>query len=144
MKRILIISFFLSLIPLSASAQLYSAPGENVGLFVSATTTSTGVGAGLIVLTVAETQREPKKITAFLKHNATQFRGELALGAGNVLHDFAKLMAIPVKDIPGFENKLRDNRKFVSIFCDPKNISPARTLELIAWIERFYPAQRSS
>lgn len=144
MTRIFIISFFLLLIPISASAQIYSAPGENVGLFVSATTTSTGVVAGLVVFTIAETQRDPKKITAFLKRNATGFRAELALGSGGILADFSKLMAIPSKDIPQFEKKLRDNRKYISVFCEPKNISYARTLELIAWIQRYYPAQRSS
>lgn len=144
MKRTFIISFFLCLIPLSASAQLYSTPDDNVGLFISATTTSTGVGAGLIVLTIAETQREPKKISAFLKHNGTRFRSNLALGSGKTMHDFAKLLAIPAKSLEGFEKKLRANRKYISSFCDPKNLSQARTLELIAWIERYYPAQRSS
>lgn len=144
MKRILITTLFLLLIPVSASAQFYSTFDENVGLFVSATTTSTGVGAGLVVLTIAESNREPKKITAFLKHNGTRFRSALALGSGTALNDFAKLMSIPSNQLVQFEKKMRNNRKYLSSFCEPKNVSHKRTLELIAWIEREYPVTKSS
>ncbi len=144
MNRIIMLSFFLLLIPVSASAQFYSTPDDNVGLFISATTTSTGVVGGLVMLTVVESQRDPKKVTAFLKNNASRLRGALALGAGNVFYDFAKLLAIPKNEIPKFVSTLRKNRKYVSDFCKVDNVSEARSIELIAWIERNHSTQPSS
>lgn len=88
---------------------------------------------------VQTTRNQPRKVSIFLKDNGTQFRSDLALGSGHVMHDFAKMMAIHPKDIPQFEKKLRTNRKFISSFCDPKNITPDRTKELIAWVDRYYP-----
>ncbi len=137
----LLLCLILLCLPATLSAQLYGTPDENTGLFISATTTSTGIAAGLIILAVAEVNRSPQKINAFLKQNGKDFQAELILGAGQTLDDFAYLLAIEDKHLKGFQKLMRKNRTFVNALAQDSSIE--NTTKLLAWIEEFYPLESS-
>ncbi len=139
MKSSIFLSLFLFLL-ISSSASAQGIIDVNTDGVVISSVTSTLGAVGLGVLTGQNyAKRQARDVSAFLRDNGTRFRSELALGSGEVTHDFAKLMAIPDKDVALFEKKLRENRKYISSFCDSKTISPHRTRELVAWVDLHYP-----
>ncbi len=137
--------FFVNLIPDSASASGGGLAVDDSTLVIISGITSlfaTAIGGG-IYTKAQNNRRKTFKVKAFLKDNRTHLRSELAMGSGKVLDDFANLMAIPESAVHAFKKELRKNRKYVSSFCEARNISDVRINELIVWINSLHSVQRS-
>lgn len=129
--------------PIQAFAQFYADSDQKPGFFVSATTTSTGLGAGLVVLSVAEMNRTPESIHAFLKNNAVELKKEFALGAGEKISDLAQLLHLREKDISLFSLAMRKNKNLFKTLIEQK--TPLKKIvAFMQWAHTKFPNSHAS
>lgn len=111
MRRLFtIIALFVGLLYGStASAQLL-ATDERPELISASTSTSSAIVAGIIMLTVVNTKKDPTVMQRYLRENEPAVRAALAIGGGDAIADLAEFFDIAESGHARFAKMLRRHR----------------------------------
>lgn len=126
-------------IPSRAFAQLYADDNDNPAGFVSATTTSTALAAGVIVLTISLVVNRNKNVQSYLRQNQTAVKVAINLGAGEAVADLAFLLQFD--DRKEFARLLRLHRRELLELSDPDKLDADRA---VRFIDVLFEARRKS